>query len=334
VSEGRREDLNRLLVLARQGEGVALADRLAESVRLRTQRRLDHHGEHEFTDRRKGSDQLLIVLAGYKEYLWPYTLGRIEAFVPSHVDVCIVSPGVAPAALGEIAARCGWSWLATARNSLCMAQNLAIAQHPQARYISKLDEDVFIAAGHVERLLAGYRRVADEGRFSPGFAAPVLNVNGFSYRMFLDELGIAGEFADRFGGLPQACVDIPVQSDGEAARWIWERSLPFDEMAARFAARPAGYTPVPHRFSIGAYVMERDLWQGFGGFRSHPYGDLGEDETQLCKECTNRSRVAVVLHDVFAGHWSFGPQEPVMREALPELADGLRLRCAAAVAPS
>jgi hypothetical protein len=33
--------------------------------------------------------------------------------------------------------------------------------------------------------------------------------------------------------------------------------------------------------------------------------------------------VPVVLHDVFAGHFSFGPQEAAMREALPSLADGL-----------
>src|SRR5687768_3510918 len=177
-----------MLALVRSRQGVAVADRLAESVRLRTQRRLDHHGAHEFTDRRRGSEQMLIVLAGYKEYLWPYTIGRVEAFAPADADVCIVSSGVAPGALGEIAERRGWSWLRTQRNSLCLAQNLAIAHHPDARYIHKLDEDVLIAAGHFERLLAAYERVAEEGRFAPGFAAPVLNVNGFSYRMFLDEL--------------------------------------------------------------------------------------------------------------------------------------------------
>lgn len=269
---------------------------------------------------------MLIVLAGYKGYLWPYTLARIERFVPAEIDVCIVSPGVAPPDLGEMAERNGWSWLRTERNSLCLAQNLAIARHPAARYLHKLDEDVLIADGHFERLLAGYERFRAEGRFMPGFAAPILNVNGFSWRPFLDELGLTEEYVARFGDERQAAAfDVPAQVDPEAARWLWERTLPFDEVAARFAARSPGHTVIPHRFSIGSFLMERDLWESFGGFSSDPYGDLGRDERQLCMECNDRSRVPFVVHDVLAGHWSFGPQEKAMRAALPELADGLAL---------
>jgi hypothetical protein len=330
VFDARRDDLRHLGRLVRARDGAALAVQLADSVRLRTEPRISHKGVHAFTDRSEGCEQLLIVLAGYKPYLWPYTLARVEHFVPADVDVCIVSPGVAPEVLGELAGRRGWSWLSTRKNSLCLAQNIAIARHPHARYIHKLDEDVFIGAGHLERLLRGYRRVAAEGRYAPGFAAPILNVNGFSFRLFLDALGLTEDYRLRFGGLLQACMDVPAQADANAAFWLWQRSVPFDEIVARFAERPWGYTPVPHRFSIGAYVMERRLWEDFGGFAAHPYRDIGRDESQLCKECTDRSRVPVVVHDVFAGHWSFGPQEAAMRAALPALVEGLSLPAAMA----
>ncbi len=34
----------------------------------------------------------------------------------------------------------------------------------------------------------------------------------------------------------------------------------------------------------------------------------------------------IVAHDVLAGHFSFAPQDAVMREALPALRDGMELR--------
>ena len=320
--------------MLREPELAAWAWQLSHSVLIRAQRRLDHHGRHSFEDRSKGADQLLLVVAGHKDYLWPYTLGRLEQHVPEGIDVCIVSPGVAPAELGEIASRRGWSWLSTTKNALSLAQNLAIEAHPGARYIHKLDEDVLIGEGYFERMLDGYRRVVADGRFSPGFAAPLLNVNGFSYRLFLEAEGLEEAYLERFGELRQACVGIRAHFDPEAARWLWERSLPFDETVRRFAGRPSGYTAVPHRFSIGAFVMERDLWELIGGFIVHARGGLGHEERQLCQECTDHSRVPVVLHDVFAGHFSFGPQEAGMRAMLPELGPELLPRQVAAGPPA
>ncbi len=36
-----------------------------------------------FIDRSKGNQRLLIILAGYKSFLWPLTITRIAKFVPS-----------------------------------------------------------------------------------------------------------------------------------------------------------------------------------------------------------------------------------------------------------
>jgi hypothetical protein len=292
----------------------------------RLQRRINVTGAHRFVDRRRGADALVTILAGYKGYLWPHTLARLERHMPEGVDVCLVSAATESPELDRLAERNGWSRLVTRRNQVALAQNLAIARHPGARWLYKVDEDVIVGAGFFEGLRQGYANVMDDGRHRVGFVAPILNVNGFSYRLFLEHLGLAGEYAARFGELRQACMEVRAYSDGDAARWLWERTLPFDEMARRFRERPFGYTPVPHRFSIGATLMERDLWEDMHGFTVDlASSGLGDDESKLCMACTDASRVAVVLHDLLAGHFSFGPQEAAMRAALPALAPGLAM---------
>ena len=297
---------------------------VARGAVARLQRHMNFAGDHEFTDRRRGSETLVLVLAGYKPHLWPYTLTRLERQARGDVDVCIVSSGMPSEELDRLAERNGWSRLVTERNAVALAQNLAILRHPDARFIHKLDEDILLADGYFAAMAEGYARVERDGRYSPGFCAPVLNVNGFGYRLFLETLGLAGEYAERFGELRQAGEGNLAHTDGEAALWLWQRTVPFDATARRFAEAPFGYSAVPHRFSIGAILFERDLWEQIGGLVVMPWSGLGHDEKFLCKECTDRSRVAIVLHDVFAGHFSFGPQDAVMRAALPELEAGLR----------
>jgi hypothetical protein len=292
----------------------------------RAQWRYNLRGAHEFVDRRRGSDRLIIVLAGHKQYLWPHTIERIARFAPADADVCLVSPGVESGELDRVAGRNGWSRLRTRRNQVALAQNLAIAHHPEARWIYKVDEDVLVGEGFFDALQAGYRRVENEGRFAGGLVAPVLNVNGYSYRVFLDTLGLTDAYRERFGELRQACIGVRAQADGEAARWLWEHSVPFDEIAERFRRQPFAWSAAPHRFSIGAMLMQRDMWEHMHGYSVDPASPgVGDDEAQICMACTDSSRVIAVLHDVFAGHVSFGPQEAAMRAALPELAAGLSI---------
>lgn len=288
-------------------------------------RRYNLFGRSALVDRRRGSDRLLYVLAGYKPHLWDVTLARLERHVPADVDVCLVTPGKpTPQPLADLAERCGWSTLTTTANHVALAQNKTVAAHPDARWIYKLDEDIVVGAGFCEDLLAAHEHVVADGRYRPGFVAPLINVNGFSYVDFLEFRGLLGEYAERFGPPLRTSTDSPVVDDAAAARWIWERSLPFDEVAAAFRARPAGYSTVPHRFSIGAILLERSFWSEIGGFLVRPpQGTLGVDEGHICKQCVDRSRVMCVTDDVFAGHFAYGPQDRAMREALPDLLPGL-----------
>jgi len=287
------------------------------------QRHVNFHGHYSFRDRSSGAKQLVMVLAGYKPFLWEWTLDRVARFVPAGSDVCLVSPGLHSADLDDLASRCGWSYLAASERNIPLAQNLAIQAHQAAAWIYKLDEDVFVEAGFFEGLRSGYEQIKAEREYQLSMCSPIVNVNGFSYVDFLRALGLEDAYRERFGAPTRAGDGIPAWYDGEVAVWLWERSLPLDETAAFFAARPFGYSAVPHRLNIGAILYERELWETLGGLRvSFPARirtGLGDDEAYLCSSAISHSRVACVLHNVFAAHFGFAPQYLAMRRAFPAM---------------
>lgn len=304
---------------------------LGMKIHNRSTKWLNFSGAYTFIDRSKGGQRLLIILAGYKSFLWPLTLNRIAKFVPSDIDVCIVSSGLYSSTLDELATGYGWSYLYTKPNKVALAQNLAIARHTKAKWIYKLDEDIFIFEKFFDLLLEGYLRIKEDGLYDPGFCAPLINVNGYSYITFLRSINADDEYKAKFGELKHAARGIKASSDGEAAKWLWEKSLPFDEIAHYIQSQPFKYSAVPHRFSIGAILFERELWEAVGGLRTplkqggvsfrSPMleGGLGLDEEYLCKDCIEMSRAMLVIDNVFAGHFSYGPQEASMKEYLHEI---------------
>jgi hypothetical protein len=197
---------------------------------------------------------------------------------------------------------------------------LAIARHTRAQWIYKLDEDIFISENFFELLLEGYLFIQEEGLYEPGICSPLINVNGYSYISFLRTINADDEYRVKFGELKHAGRGVKASYDGEAAKWLWEKSLPFDEIAHYIKSQPFKYSAVPHRFSIGAILFEREFWEAVGGLRNPLIGSgLGLDEEYLCKDCVEMSRPMFVIHNLFAGHFSFGPQEAFMKDYLHEI---------------
>lgn len=322
-----RNNLNRAKrLLSHRDWPLVLLQKAGQEVGRSLRKRLNFAGSYEFIDRSRGSENLLIVVAGYKEYLWDLTLPRIARFAPKNFDVCVVSPGVQPARLLDFAKQCGWSYLKTKANKLALAQNIAIREHPQAQWIHKLDEDIFVSAGYFEGMRQGYAHIREEGSYDPGFCAPLINVNGYSYRAFLRILELEAEYRTAFGESRSACMGVRAHWDPAAARWLWKKSLPFDDVANLLASRPFEYSVVPHRFSIGAILLERNFWESIGGFRTSLVdGALGIEEEDLCFKCMALSRVMCVVHSVFAGHFAFGPQESGMTTFLSAVQKGVAL---------
>lgn len=294
----------------------------------RTRSRVDHSwkfaGRHTYDNRATDAESVVLVLAGHKPQLWPWTLRRIAEHVPMAHDVCLVSPGVLVPELREFAANHNWSYLATENGHISLAQNLAIRAHSAARSIYKLDEDIFISAGYFDGLAAGCRRVSEQSDFSVGVCSPLINVNGYSYVDFLDAFGLRQQWQQDFGAIRRAPWGIPVHADGQAAVWLWRRSFPVDQVAAHIAAQPFSYSLVPHRFSIGAILFERSLWESMGGFkRRRGSPGLGEDEGHLATYTTEYGKVIAVVHNVYAGHFAFGLQMEAMLAAFGDSLDSL-----------
>lgn len=264
--------------------------------------------------RSKGSEKLLLVVAGYKPYLYDAVFPRIARYLPEDIDVCVCVPGKEDAELLELCRREGYSYLSTRENKLCLAQNLAIERHENAKFIYKLDEDIFISEGYFEGLMQTYLAVQQEQRCHIGFVCPLLNVNGYTYRIFLQSRQKLRDYEARFGPAVSACMGVSAWSDGDAAAYLWQASFPFDATAKQIAQENAGrYSFCWHRFSIGAIFLTRAFWKEIGGFAVAGEGDLGVEEEVLCNYCMNNSYAIVCAESVFAGHFSFGPQAAVMK---------------------
>ena len=189
-------------------------------MKYRESDKYQFEGKYFFDDRSEGGDKLLIIVAGYKSELWDVVFERIENFTPSDFDVCIVSPGLENEELSSIAEGNDWSYISTEENKLALAQNMAIKQHPEADYIFKLDEDIFIGKEYFQQLLSDYKEAKKNSRYKVGYFAPMLNVNGFSYTFFLDEIGERESYMDEFGEFVSTMGEISASKDSGAAEFI------------------------------------------------------------------------------------------------------------------
>ncbi|WP_455485553.1 hypothetical protein [Gemella sp.] len=280
-------------------------------------RKFNYTGE--FIDRKKNSKDLCIVLAGYKEFLYPVVLGRLAKFSPKNMDVCIISSGVWSDTLDKICKENSWSYLSTEQNNVSLVQNIAIKNHPNAKYIYKIDEDIFLTENYFENLKAAYK-LAKEGDFEPGVIAPLIPVNGYGHKRVLSKLKLEDVYFEKFGEISKhmAGHDRYIESNPEVAKFFWGKDdyIPtIDELNGIFSAESKKVNPCPIRFSIGAIMFERSLWINMGYFNVDFKGSgLGEDEVQICSYCNLHSKPLMVSENVLVGHLSFGPQNKEMKK--------------------
>lgn len=274
-------------------------------------------GRYTFENRSNNSEKLCIVLAGYKPYLYPAVFGRIARYAPADMDMCICSSGSYAEELSALCREHGWSYLSTKKNNVSLIQNIAIHLHPHAEYIYKLDEDIFITENYFEHLLAAYKH-AEQGNYIPGALAPLIPVNGYGNCRVLEKLGLTAEFEKRFERPKyQMGAFREIEKNPEAVKFIWGEGgfVPsIDEMNARFAADPPEERPCAIRFSIGAILFKRSLWQEMRCFPLGWRNGMGCDETALCAWCCLSSQPLMVSENVVAGHLSFGPVNNEMKE--------------------
>ncbi len=311
---------------------------LVRATRSATYEVLDTFGplrfarRYSFDDRSSGSDTMLIVLAGYKPDLWDAVFARLARFLPKGIDVCVVISGKTDVRLREICRERGWSCLSTKRNNLALAQNTAIRRHPAAKWIYKMDEDIFLTEGVFERMKAAYLAAPKRVSTEPGFVSPLIPINGYGHVQILRRLGLESAWESRFGQLMYTdglTAHTSILKNPAAARFMWGETEPMlrdiDKLNSLFSEGKGRVSICPIRYSIGFVLFDRELWNKFGHFYVCLTGtNLGLDEEQICQYCMLYAKAIVVAEDAVVGHFSYGPQTKAMLEYMKENADFAR----------
>ena len=276
-------------------------------------------GEYKFINRSNNSENLCIVLAGYKELIWDDVFTRLEKYAPKDLDICIMSSGKYSDKLNEMCEKNNWSYLSLKENSVTLIQNIAINLYPNAKYIYKMDEDIFLTKGFFENLKETFLRVEKETRFKISFVAPLIPINGYTYIKILEKTNLIEDFDSKFGkAMYDATPGEKIIENPEIAQYLWrntqDKLKDIDKLSEEFSKNEFEYSICPIRYSIGAIMFPRETWERMGKFQVLKGTNLGADEVQLCSYGSSESRIIVVSHNNVVGHFGYGPQSKAMNE--------------------
>lgn len=283
------------------------------------------NSKYDFVDRQKGYNNLIVVLSGYKEFVWDCVFARLEAYVPKNTDVCVVTSGKDDETMRSLAQKNEWSYLSTEMNNVSLVTNMAIALHPKAEYIIKMDEDIFVTKNTFDELLNTYNKVEKESEYEVGFVTPLIPVNGYGYARILDILGLKSKWEKKFGEIKITdCYKhhMTIHDNPEAAEFLWGKEngkmSDIDAIQKKLQNSPFSYSVCPIRYSIGLIVFNRDNWLRMGMFPVKSYENMGADEKKICTFCMMEGRAMVVSENCIVGHLSYGPQHSAMKKYFHE----------------
>lgn len=289
----------------------------------RVDRRLKLSDQYRFEDRSTGAQTLVCVIAGAKPKLWPLIFPRIAAATRNKY-VCIVSPGTQSDALSRMCRARNWSYLSTATKDTGLAQNVCYKLHRAANFIVKIDEDILLAPTSIDDLISAYRTIETGGVYHPSVVAPMIPLDTFCYREFLEARGLLPAFEERFGTARVSADKAPIANDVAAAHWIWNRTGPIDAIAKEFLANPAKPILCPVKINTAMVAFERAFWQETGHFpvyrrrlmvgRETPTADAEHFSINAVK----LSRPAFIASNVLVGRFSFDHHYDVLSALINE----------------
>lgn len=269
--------------------------------------------EYQFIDRKKGKENLCYILAGYGQDIWEGTLARIEKFQSREWDYCLVSSGKYDEYLNIMAEKNGWSYLYTAKNQVCCAQNLVLEHHPEAKYIIKMDEDMFIGKDFFHLMLKEYKEIEKKGDYRIGFAVPVIPLNCSGYISYLNLIGKREEFEKKFGRSYRNRFSA-VFSVLETAEYLWDTIDNFDFMAEKFT-KNMGWEIIDSYFNIGCIMYTRERWCMMGKWPEDiSVSGMGMDEVTIYEDNMQKDMSIYEIKSVLVGHLAFGHQKGRMME--------------------
>ncbi|MCR5348588.1 MAG: hypothetical protein K6E59_03155 [Bacilli bacterium] len=281
--------------------------------------------KYTFINRQKGTDKMILILAGFQPYYWDILLNNI--FIANHkkYDVCICIPHGCDEnqKLFDIAKKNDWSVLYLKQDKLGLAQNVAIDLHPKAQKFFKFDEDIVVSKTFFDDL-EETDELLDDYDYPVGFIVPMINISMATAKEYLNAAGKMEDFENRFG--KQKAGSWFFQQTAELGKYLLETIGPsyqaqYDQIHKKNKGR---IIPVPTRYSIGVMYFTRDFYNGIQKFAVGIIGDMGLEEEQVCAYCMNRSLAITCNTSVFACHLGYYPQKELAKEyflAHPEIFD-------------
>jgi hypothetical protein len=290
----------------------------AKKTYIKRRKRQNLKGKYKFINRSKNNKKMCMILAGYKTFSYEIVFKRIKKFVPKDVDVCILSSGIYSEELAKISEKNNWSYLSTKRNCVSLIQNIAVSLFPNAEYIYKLDEDIFVTKNFFNTLYKTLNDCEKNGDYRVGFVAPTIPINSFGNLNILKRFNLVEKYTKRFEKPLYALgADRMDESNKDAVEFFWGEGgyLPnIDVMDKTLNDDKFSYLACPIRFSIGAILMKRSFFEEMGMFKVSKFGScMGVDEQQICNYCMDSSHAIIVSLNTVVGHLSFGVQNENMK---------------------
>lgn len=297
---------------------MAFADWLAKKERVK--KIFAKEKEVEFIQRNSTlkRNKMLIILAGFQPYYWDTLFKKtFDAIKNEQIDVCVCIPGCEEIHKRKIYSLCDYFGFSSAyykEDRLAALQNYIIKKFDKAEYIFKIDEDIVLNNHFISGLMKGLE-YSKTTRNRYGISVPLINVNVFSYIPYLETIGKLEEYDSKFGKAKYWNKNI--QHNPDVADYLWSQlgDNSFDEHSEFVYEKNKGrYIQCPQRYSIGAMLFTRTLWEEVGYFKIGKIGQLGYEEEQFCKYLLDNAYYICCCLDTFVGHLGYGRQKGICKE--------------------
>lgn len=261
--------------------------------------------------------KVLLIVIGFQPYYWEVLLKRVYVIsAENRIPVCLCIPGASTykEKLYSFCEKYQFSSLLISDDRLGRAQNIAIKLFPDARLIYKIDEDIVIGRHFFESMNLALEKAEECERYSVGFVCPLINDNTFSYIYYLSSINRISDYEKLFGkamfGMGQ------IHSNPLTADFIWKTlgMQTFDQKEQDIYLLNKGkYVVCPQRFSIGAILFRREVWEKMKMFTVGRDKETGLEEKDFCGFCMDSGYRIVCDLDVFVGHLGYFTQKEICK---------------------
>lgn len=283
---------------------------------------MNYVGKYELIlDNKKWYENLLIILTWYDSFLDEKVFERVHKYLDDNIDVCVLTPWKKCNNILDYCKKFGRSYLYTKQNKLSFGQNIIIKLHEKAKYIYKIDGDIFITKGFFKNLKNKYNLALKNSEFIPSAVAPVININWRTYSYFLDVIWKKDDFIAKFKELKQSVCDKweNIWYSWDVAKYIRKCTFNIDDKQEKFFNDidiTKNFLTNPIRFSIWCFMFTREHWKNLDGkgFKQWYPWAMWVEEVQFLGYSLYKSRPIILCENQLVWHFCFWPQKQQMKE--------------------